>query len=126
MVCLDTIVYVRHAPEAVLKEKFGGTIAIITVDPKDANSILCRYMACSAEKATRLADHKISVSGAYAIAKIPHNDLVLSGMQTNDHENAFVGRRLRRGFERSLRSIRQYYSRFKFSKFIPYRVGCCA
>ncbi|MEM1673895.1 MAG: electron transfer flavoprotein subunit beta/FixA family protein [Candidatus Bathyarchaeia archaeon] len=83
---------------ARIKEKFGGTITVITVGPEDADSTLRKCLARGADRAIRVTDPKISGSDAYAIAKILYNvikgmrfDLILTGVQASDDESALVG-----------------------------------
>ncbi|MEM2454708.1 MAG: electron transfer flavoprotein subunit beta/FixA family protein [Candidatus Bathyarchaeia archaeon] len=85
--------------EAVrIKEKFGGTVTVVTVGPEDADNTLRKCLARGADKAIRLTDSKVFGSDAYAIAKILYNiiksmhfDLVLTGAQTSDDGSAIVG-----------------------------------
>lgn len=85
--------------EAVrIKEKLGGTVTVITVGSKDADSTLRKCLARGADKAIRVTDPKLEGSDGYAIAKVlskvikdlPH-DLILTGAQAGDDGYAVVG-----------------------------------
>lgn len=85
--------------EAVrIKERFGGTVTVITVGSEEADSTLRKCLARGADKAIRLTDPKAAGSDAYAIAKMLHAviknlcfDLILTGAQTSDDGSAMVG-----------------------------------
>jgi len=85
--------------EAVrIKEKFGGTVTVITVGSEDADSTLRKCLARGADKAIRLTDPKFEGSDGYVIAKILHKaikdlpfDLIFTGAQAGDDGYAMVG-----------------------------------
>ncbi|MEM2465089.1 MAG: electron transfer flavoprotein subunit beta/FixA family protein [Candidatus Bathyarchaeia archaeon] len=85
--------------EAVrIKEKFGGTVTVITVGPPEADSTLRKCLARGSDYAIRVFDPKIVGSDAYVIAKILYSviknmrfDLILTGAQAEDDGSAVVG-----------------------------------
>jgi len=85
--------------EAVrLREKYGGTVTVITVGVEDADNTLRKCLARGADRAIRLTDEKIEGSDGYAIGKILHKtikslpfDLILTGAQAGDDGYAVVG-----------------------------------
>jgi electron transfer flavoprotein beta subunit len=85
--------------EALLwKEKYGGSITVITVGPEDANMTVRMCIAKGADKAIRLDDERFEGSDSYAIAKILHAalkdmefDAVLTGIQASDDGHGQVG-----------------------------------
>jgi electron transfer flavoprotein beta subunit len=85
--------------EAVLmKEKFGGTVTVITVGSEDADMTLRKCLARGADRAIRLADEAFEGSDAHATAKILSKvikdlsfDLILTGTQAADDGYAQVG-----------------------------------
>jgi len=85
--------------EAVrLKEKFGGTINVITVGSEDSDNTLWKCLARGADKAIRMTNPKFEGTDAYATAKILygtikslHFDLILVGAQASDDGSAMVG-----------------------------------
>lgn len=85
--------------EALLwKEKYGGSITVITVGPEDANMTVRMCIAKGADQAIRLDDPKFAGSDSYAIAKILHAalkdmkfDAVLTGIQASDDGHGQVG-----------------------------------
>lgn len=85
--------------EAVrIKERFGGTVTVITVGSEDADSTLRKCLARGADKAIRLTDPKFEGSDGYVIAKILHKaikdlpfDLIFTGAQAGDDGYAMVG-----------------------------------
>lgn len=85
--------------EAVrIKERFGGTVTVITVGSEDADNTLRKCLARGADRAIRVTDPKIAGSDAYVIAKILYNviksmrfDIILTGAQTSDDGSAVVG-----------------------------------
>jgi electron transfer flavoprotein beta subunit len=85
--------------EAVrIKEKFGGTVTVITVGSEESDSTLRKCLARGADKAIRLWDPKFAGLDAYATARIlysaiknMHFDLVLTGAQASDDGSAIVG-----------------------------------
>jgi electron transfer flavoprotein beta subunit len=85
--------------EAVrIKEKFGGTVTVITVGQEESDNTLRKCLAHGADKAIRMTDQKFINSDAYATAKILFSvirnmrfDLILTGAQAADDCNAAVG-----------------------------------
>ena len=85
--------------EAILKkEKYGGTVTVITIGSEDADATLRRCLAKGADRAIRITDEAISGSDAYAIAKILYNvikdmkyDMILTGAQASDDGYGMVG-----------------------------------
>jgi len=85
--------------EAVLlKEKFGGSVTVITVGPENTDETLRKCLARGADRAIRLWDKAFEGSDAYATAKILRNaikdlpiDLILTGTQAGDDGYAQVG-----------------------------------
>jgi electron transfer flavoprotein beta subunit len=85
--------------EALLwKEKYGGSITVITVGPEDANMTVRMCIAKGADRAIRLDDERFESSDSYAIAKILHAalkdlefDAVLTGIQASDDGYGQVG-----------------------------------
>jgi len=85
--------------EAVrLKEKYGGTVTVITVGVQDADNTLRKCLARGADRAIRLTDEKFEGSDGYAIGKILYSaikglsfDLILTGAQAGDDGYAVVG-----------------------------------
>ena len=85
--------------EAVrLKEKYGGTVTVVTVGTEDADSTLRKCLARGADKGIRLTDQKFEGSDGYATAKIlakaiktlPFN-VIITGAQAGDDGNGVVG-----------------------------------
>ncbi|HEC56957.1 MAG TPA: electron transfer flavoprotein beta subunit/FixA family protein [Candidatus Syntrophoarchaeum butanivorans] len=78
--------------EAVqLKEKFGGTITVISVGDEDANEVIRRGLAMGADEGVRIYDPAIEGSDGVTIAKIlaaaiknMKYDLILTGAQAGD------------------------------------------
>ncbi|MBS7644306.1 MAG: electron transfer flavoprotein subunit beta/FixA family protein [Candidatus Bathyarchaeia archaeon] len=85
--------------EAVrIKEKFGGTVTVITVGTEDSDYTIRRCLAHGADNAIRLTDPRFEGSDGYAIAKILysiirnlHYDLILTGSQAGDDGYSMVG-----------------------------------
>jgi electron transfer flavoprotein beta subunit len=85
--------------EALLwKEKYGGSITVITVGPEDANMTVRMCIAKGADRAIRLDDARFAGSDSYAVAKILHAalknmefDVVLTGIQASDDGRGQVG-----------------------------------
>lgn len=82
----------------LLKEKFGGSVTVITVGSEDADLTLGKCLAKGADVAIRLTDLAFEGSDSYAIAKILCAkikgltfDLILTGAQANDDGYAQVG-----------------------------------
>jgi len=85
--------------EAVLlKEKYGGTITVISLGPEEANETIRRALAMGADEAIRLTDTAFEKSDGYAIARVLSEviktlsyDLILTGVQSEDHGYGQVG-----------------------------------
>jgi electron transfer flavoprotein beta subunit len=85
--------------EAVqLKEKYGGTVTVITVGSEESDTTLRKCLARGADEAIRLTDPKFVGSDAYAIARILSSiirkipfDLVLTGTLASDDSYSMVG-----------------------------------
>jgi electron transfer flavoprotein beta subunit len=82
----------------LLKEKFGGTITVVTVGPPEADETLRMCLAKGADKAIRLTDERFEGSDSFAIARIlcqaikgMNYDLVLTGCMAEDDASAQVG-----------------------------------
>ena len=73
----------------LLREKFGGSVTVISLGPKEANETLRRALAMGADQAIRLTDPAFEGSDGYAIARVLSQaikslsyDLILTGVQT--------------------------------------------
>ncbi len=82
----------------LIKEKFGGTVTVITVGNEEADETLRKCLAKGADKAIRLSDPAFEESDAYATAKILYAaikkmpfDLIFTGVQASDDGYAQVG-----------------------------------
>jgi len=85
--------------EAVrLKEKQGGTVTAVTAGPKRTEQMLREALAKGADKAVRIAFEDPAAVDAFQVSKIlaatvakrPH-DLVLTGVQSDDHAYSVTG-----------------------------------
>ncbi|NIS61226.1 MAG: electron transfer flavoprotein subunit beta [Proteobacteria bacterium] len=82
----------------LLKEKYGGSVTVISLGPEEANETLRKALAMGADHAIRLTDPAFEGSDGYAIARIlsraigplPY-DLILTGVQTEDDGYGQVG-----------------------------------
>lgn len=81
-----------------IKEKFGGTVTVITVGAEEADFVLRKCLARGADRAIRIVDPKYMESDAYATARIlysairtMHYDVILTGVQAGDDGYAIVG-----------------------------------
>ncbi len=82
----------------LLKEKYGGSVTVISMGPEEANETLRKALAMGADQAIRLTDPAFQDSDGYAIARIlsraidplPY-DLILTGVQTEDDCYGQVG-----------------------------------
>ncbi len=90
--------------EAVLlKEKYGGSVTVVSLGPEEANETLRRALAMGADEAIRLTDSAFAGSDGYAIARalskaiapLPY-DLILTGVQAEDDGYGQVGPTLAR------------------------------
>ncbi len=85
---------VREA--ALLKEKYGGEVTVITIGPEESKEVLTRCLAMGADRALRI-EEPASPDG-HLIAKILSQaiknqsfDLILTGVQTEDDNCGQVG-----------------------------------
>ena len=93
--------YDRYAlEEAVrLKEKFGGTVTVLTMGPPQAEEILRESVSCGADEAVLVSDRAFAGADtlattytlSQAIKKIGGADLILCGKQAIDGDTAQVG-----------------------------------
>ena len=93
--------YDRHAlEEAVrLKEKFSGTVTVISMGPPQAEVILREAISCGADQGILVSDRAFAGADtlattytiAMAIKKSGNPDLVLCGKQAIDGDTAQVG-----------------------------------
>jgi electron transfer flavoprotein beta subunit len=90
--------------EAVLlKEKYGGSVTVVSMGPEESNETLRRALAMGADEAIRLTDQAFSGSDGYAVASILSHaikplsyDLILTGVQAEDDGYGQVGPTLAR------------------------------
>ncbi len=82
----------------LLKEKYGGSITVISMGPEEVNETLRRALAMGADEAIRLTDPAFGDSDGYAIARVLSQaikplsyDLILTGVQTEDDGYGQVG-----------------------------------
>jgi electron transfer flavoprotein beta subunit len=82
----------------LLREKYGGSVTVISMGPEEVNETLRRALAMGAEQAIRLTDPAFEGSDGYAIAKTLSQaieplsyDLILTGVQTEDDGYGQVG-----------------------------------
>lgn len=81
-----------------LKEKYGGTVTVLTLGGEESNETLRKCLAMGADEAIRLSDPAFAGSDALATARvlaeairpIPY-DLVLTGVQAEDDGYGQVG-----------------------------------
>jgi electron transfer flavoprotein beta subunit len=78
-----------------LKEALGGSVTIITVGLAEDDVIIRKALAIGADEAVRVnaepADSYFVASQIAAYAKTKNFDLILTGKETIDHNNAEVG-----------------------------------
>jgi electron transfer flavoprotein beta subunit len=84
--------------EAVLlKEKLGGTVTAVTMGPEDDEEVLRRALAMGADKAVRIdpgkgiPDSFVTAQILARVIKDLGSDLVLTGVQADDHNCGAVG-----------------------------------
>lgn len=82
----------------LLKEKYGGSVTVVTVGPEDSDETLRKCLAKGADKAIRVTDKRIVNPDGYVTAKILCNviknlsfDLILCGAQASDDGYTVVG-----------------------------------
>lgn len=86
---------VREA--ALLKEKYGGEVTVITVGPEESKEVLTRCLAMGADRALRIEGpvvqdaHLIARILSQAIKKNQSYDLILTGVQAEDDNCGQVG-----------------------------------
>jgi electron transfer flavoprotein beta subunit len=85
--------------EAVLlKEKYGGSVTVISMGPEETNETIRRALAMGADEAIRLTDSAFTGSDGHAIARVlsqaikplPY-DLIFTGVQAEDDGYGQVG-----------------------------------
>ena len=100
----DTLAYVindwdNYAVEesVLLKEKFGGTVTVMTVGYEEDEEILRKALAMGADKAFRVDPGETELDG-FVIARIlcalikdMDHDLILTGVQADDDNCGMVG-----------------------------------
>jgi electron transfer flavoprotein beta subunit len=99
----------RHAVEegVRLKEKHGGTVAVISMGPPQAEAVLRDAVSCGADEAVLVSDRAFAGADtwattytlAMAIQKLGDFDLILCGKQAIDGDTAQVGPGLARRFD---------------------------
>lgn len=86
--------------EAVrLKERFGGTVTVITMGPPQAENALKEAISLGCDEAVLVSDRKFAGSDTWAtsytlsaaIKKIGSYDLIICGKQASDGDTAQVG-----------------------------------
>ena len=82
----------------LIKEKFGGTVTVITLGTQDSDKMLRTCLSKRADNAIRLTDSGFQGSDGFATAKILASairklkfDIVLTGIQASDDGYAQVG-----------------------------------
>jgi electron transfer flavoprotein beta subunit len=85
---------VREA--ALLRDKHGGDVTVITVGPEESKEVLTRCLAMGADRALRIeepkaADGRLIVETLFHVMKDRSFDLILTGVQTEDDNWAQVG-----------------------------------
>jgi electron transfer flavoprotein beta subunit len=85
---------VREA--ALLKEKYGGEVTVITVGPEESKEVLTRCLAMGADRAWRIEEP--AIRDGYLITKILSQviknqsfDLILTGVQAEDDNCGQIG-----------------------------------
>lgn len=85
--------------EAVkLKEKYGGSVTVVTIGPEKSEEVLRKSLAMGADEAVRLTDPALEGSDGYAIATalsrivkdMPYS-MILTGVQAEDDGYGLVG-----------------------------------
>jgi electron transfer flavoprotein beta subunit len=85
---------VREA--ALLREKHGGTVTVITVGPEESKEVLTRCLAMGADRALRIEepsthDSHLLAAILFQALKNESFDLILSGVQAEDDNCGQVG-----------------------------------
>jgi len=91
----------RHAVEESvrLKEKYGGTVTVISMGPPQAEAVLRDAVSCGADEAVLVSDRAFAGADTWAttytlakaIKKLTDFDLILCGKQAIDGDTAQVG-----------------------------------
>jgi len=91
----------RHAVEESvrLKEKYGGTVTVISMGPPQAEAVLREAVSCGADEAVLVSDRAFAGADTWAttytlakaIKKLTDFDLILCGKQAIDGDTAQVG-----------------------------------
>lgn len=82
-----------------LKERYGGTVSVISMGPPQAKAVIYEAFAMGADKGVLVSDRKFggadvlatSYTLAQGIRKFGTFDLILCGLQTTDGDTAQVG-----------------------------------
>jgi electron transfer flavoprotein beta subunit len=85
---------VREA--ALLKEKHGGEVTVITVGPEESKEVLTRCLAMGADRALRIEEPAVQDGHliAWILAQAVKNqsfDLILTGVQAEDDNGGQIG-----------------------------------
>ncbi|HUL23005.1 MAG TPA: electron transfer flavoprotein subunit beta/FixA family protein [Thermodesulfobacteriota bacterium] len=85
---------VREA--ALLKEKYGGTVTVLTIGPEESKEVLTRCLAMGADKAVRIEEPPAQDSRLIAkilaqALKTQPFDLILTGVQAEDDNCGQIG-----------------------------------
>lgn len=94
-------VYDAYALEAAvaLKEKYGGTVTVLSMGPMQAKAVIYEAFTLGADEGYLLSDRAFAgadtLATSYvlseAIRNLPPADLIFAGMQTSDGDTAQVG-----------------------------------
>ncbi|MFQ5681245.1 MAG: electron transfer flavoprotein subunit beta/FixA family protein [Candidatus Omnitrophota bacterium] len=82
-----------------LKERFGGSVTVLTMGPPQAGEILKQAISLGCDRAVLLSDRAFAGSDTWAtsyalsraIAKLDRFDIILCGKQASDGDTAQVG-----------------------------------
>ena len=85
---------VREA--ALLKEKYGGEVTVITIGPEESKEVLTRCLAMGADRALRVEepgafDNQMIAKILFQAMKDQSFDLILTGVQAEDDNGGQVG-----------------------------------
>lgn len=82
----------------LLKEKYGGTVTVITIGPDPSAETLRKCLGMGADEAIHVKDEAVAGSDGFCIARILKNciaslpfDLILTGVQAEDDGWGVVG-----------------------------------
>jgi len=91
----------RHAVEegVRLKEKYGGTVTVVSMGPPQAEAVLREAVSCGADDAVLVSDRAFAGADTWAttytlgkaVRKIGPFDLIICGKQAIDGDTAQVG-----------------------------------